>query len=119
MLNDIHFLTYLGNILTLRKNYFEESGFTFATHDVDADETDKWLRVYSVEITKNGSRRESIHSFIAKMDFETKGLGKVAKGDVMKPASYKVPAKHARGNIYDDYSGAGTCDQFGPGYLRN
>ena len=27
-------------------------------------------------------------------------------GDVLKPASWQAPAKHARGNIYDDDNGA-------------
>lgn len=27
-------------------------------------------------------------------------------GDILKPASFKIPAKHARGNIFDDDGGA-------------
>jgi hypothetical protein len=39
-------------------------------------------------------------------------------GDVLKPASWKTPAKHARGNIYDDHSGLGMMGPYGPAYLR-
>jgi len=39
-------------------------------------------------------------------------------GDVLKPASWKAPAKHARGNIYDINGGVGRLGWTGPHYLR-
>jgi len=39
-------------------------------------------------------------------------------GDVLKSASWKAPAKHARGNILDEYNGLKTASSFGPAYLR-
>lgn len=39
-------------------------------------------------------------------------------GDVLKPASWKAPAKHARGNIYDAQNGLGSIGPYGPAYLR-
>lgn len=39
-------------------------------------------------------------------------------GDVLKPASWSAPAKHARGNIYDDKNGLGAITPYGPGYMR-
>ncbi len=39
-------------------------------------------------------------------------------GDVLKPASFKAPAKHARGNIYDAHGGMGTVGVYGPAYMR-
>ncbi|WP_316200985.1 MULTISPECIES: hypothetical protein [unclassified Bradyrhizobium] len=41
-----------------------------------------------------------------------------ATGDVLKPASYDKPAKHARGNIFDAQNGLGKITQYGPAYLR-
>lgn len=38
-------------------------------------------------------------------------------GDVLKPASWKAPAKHARGNIYDQHNGLGSMGVYGPAYL--
>lgn len=38
-------------------------------------------------------------------------------GDVLKPASWRRPAKHARGNIFDP-SGIATMGPYGPAYLR-
>ena len=58
----------------------------------------KYLRV-----THHGS----VHSFVAR-----------SSGDVLKPASFKTPAKHARGNIYDDHNGLKGMGPYGPAYLR-
>ena len=60
----------------------------------------------------------SVHSFVASANSSTKGLGEVKFGDVLKPATYKAPAKHARGNVFDPNNGLGTIEWTGPGYLR-
>jgi hypothetical protein len=39
-------------------------------------------------------------------------------GDVLKPASWAAPAKHARGNVFDESSGTRNVGVYGPGYLR-
>ena len=39
-------------------------------------------------------------------------------GDVLKPASWKKPAKHARGNIFDADGGMKLIGPYGPAYLR-
>ncbi len=36
-------------------------------------------------------------------------------GDLLKPASWRAPAKHARGNIFD---GTARFDKYGPEYLK-
>ena len=38
-------------------------------------------------------------------------------GDVLKAAGWKGPAKHARGNIFDDNNGLGSMSAYGPAYL--
>ena len=56
----------------------------------------------------------SVWGFIAKVDGTHKGLP-MKKGDVLKPAGWRAPAKHTRGNIFDD-----NQDYFqwtGPNYL--
>lgn len=40
-------------------------------------------------------------------------------GDVLKPASFKAPAKNARGNIFDKFNGMGNMTAYGPEYMRN
>lgn len=52
-------------------------------------------------------RGGSVHCFV---DMTT--------GDVLKAAGWKAPAKHARGNIYDEHNGLAHIDPYGPAYLR-
>jgi len=39
-------------------------------------------------------------------------------GDVLKAASWKAPAKHARGNLFDEWNGLKYITPYGPAYLR-
>jgi hypothetical protein len=41
-----------------------------------------------------------------------------ATGDVLKSASWAAPAKHARGNIYDEHNGLSRITPYGVEYLR-
>ena len=42
----------------------------------------------------------------------------MTNGNILKPASWKSPAKHARGNVEDDQEGMGWIGPHGPAYLR-
>jgi hypothetical protein len=42
----------------------------------------------------------------------------IRTGDILKPASWKAPAKHARGNIMEDGFGVKYIGPYGPSYLR-
>ena len=42
----------------------------------------------------------------------------LSNGNILKPASWAAPAKHARGNIYDEYGGMKYLGPYGPAYLR-
>jgi len=42
----------------------------------------------------------------------------IENGDIFKPASWKAPAKHARGNIKDEKQGMGLMGAYGPAYLK-
>lgn len=52
-------------------------------------------------------RDGSVHCFV---DKET--------GDVLKAASWSAPAKHARGNIFNDDNGLSGMGEYGPYYLK-
>ena len=39
-------------------------------------------------------------------------------GDVLKAAGWNKPAKHARGNIFDDHNGLRWMGEYGPAYLK-
>jgi hypothetical protein len=69
-----------------------------------------------VDMTGEG-KATSIYCFVASEDCYTKFLGHVKCGDVLKAASYKKPAKHARGNIFDDDNGLKNVGPYGPAYL--
>lgn len=61
-----------------------------------------------VRVTKHmpGSMGGSAYCFVSREN-----------GDVLKPAGFKTPAKHARGNIYDADPVKG-CGPYGVAYLR-
>lgn len=59
-----------------------------------------------IGIFKVGTQR-SIHVFVDRTN-----------GDVLKPATWRAPAKHARGNIFDPANGLGMMKWTGPEYLR-
>lgn len=90
----------------------------------------KYLAFDNIEFDREDLKMEgvgtkrSVFCFIANEDSTTKSLGTVKMGDVMKPASFKVPAKHARGNILDEHnglmgsSGKAPMQWTGPHYVR-
>jgi len=41
-----------------------------------------------------------------------------SSGDLLKPASWKAPAKHARSNIFNEDYGMSACGYYGVAYLR-
>lgn len=55
----------------------------------------------------------SCWGFISRIDGELKGAP-IKKGDLLKPANWKAPAKHSRGNIID---GTARWGVYGPEYL--
>ena len=68
------------------------------------DASRKYIGIDDIEIDHHGTNR-SVFCFIASEDGNTKTLGPIKRGDVLKAASYKTPAKHARGNIFDEWNG--------------
>lgn len=42
----------------------------------------------------------------------------LTNGDILKPASWKTPAKHARGSILEPDFGVSKITPYGPAYLR-
>ena len=63
----------------------------------------KYIRV----VRSDGSSSRSVHCFIDMTD-----------GNVLKSASWKSPAKHARGNIFNSDNGLGCMNEYGTNYLR-
>ena len=94
------------------RDHFARNGYTFA---VPVVEIAKGGRRYAKLIStgddpETGERRSyssSVHRFADK-----------ATGEIFKPASFKAPAKHARGNVFDADNGLATMGPYGAGYLR-
>jgi hypothetical protein len=42
----------------------------------------------------------------------------LTNGDILKPATWKKPAKHARGNIFDEHGGMKWMGPYGPAYME-
>ena len=55
----------------------------------------------------------SVWGFVSMVDGFNKGV-EVKKGDLLKPADWRSPAKHSRGNIFE---GTDKWTYFGPNYL--
>lgn len=65
-------------------------------------------RRYVKLITSNdGITGRSVYCFVDKTN-----------GDVLKAATWRAPAKYARGNIYDEDCGASAVNQYGANYMR-
>jgi len=75
--------------------------------------SDKWCR-----ITKRSSGvGESVYCFIALTDFANKTLGQVKAGDIHRPATWKAPAKHSRGSVFqEDFNNC--ANPYGVAYLK-
>ena len=71
--------------------------------DLDYTDGKKYIRIF--QITAGGQKYA--WAFIDK-----------TTGDVLKPDGWKRPAKHARGNIFDEHGGMKFVGPFGPAYLR-
>jgi hypothetical protein len=60
----------------------------------------------------------SVYAFIRLTDGENKTLGVMKAGDIHRPASYKIPAKHARASVFNADFGASCAGLYGVAYLR-
>jgi hypothetical protein len=100
------------------EDYWKRCGYTFSkVPKHKAVFSSKWCKVVTME-ERNGEYKESsVHSFICLQDGQTKNLGVLHIGDIHKPASYKAPAKIARGNVFSaDFGNCNTGN--GIVYLR-
>lgn len=61
---------------------------------------------------------ERVWGFIATKNMQTKHL-LFQQGDIARPASWSRPAKHARGNIFDEDGGMKYAGPYGPHLLTS
>lgn len=96
-MNITPFLQALENRLN---EYKKRMNYTyFDSYSVFASEGSKYFKVYKTEnksgtLMENGKKKGSIVCFVDKVT-----------GDIYKPATFRAPAKHARGNVLSVQSG--------------
>ena len=77
------------------------------TAPLDYDLVIGGVRKYTKIIMDKGNQR-SVWAFIDRTN-----------GDVLKPANWKAPAKHPRGNLYDEEDGMKFIQWTGPMYMND
>lgn len=60
----------------------------------------------------------NVHDGVANESGSAWAFIEIATGSIYKPASFKAPAKHARGTIMEDGFGVKYISVYGPAYLR-
>jgi hypothetical protein len=99
------FQLWFENVNETRKQYWE-SNFSYKEYEpLTYKKGGKWMKIL------DGS---SVWAFIALKDGVFKDTI-VKEGDLMKPANWNAPAKHARGNIFE---GTDRWSHWGPEYLK-
>lgn len=89
--------------------HYARNDFTFAVPDVEIGKGGKrYRKLWNIESYRDGERHNrGIHAFV-----------EIATGDIFKPASCKAPAKHKRGNIYEDAGRACLTEAGHVAYMR-
>jgi len=68
----------------------------------------RYIKIIRKEVTGSGT---SVFAFIDAKEGPT-------FGDILKPASWNAPAKHARGSVFDGSWGVNSVGVYGPAYMR-
>ena len=95
---------FITKVNSERKEHYKNMSHMWCKTDLVMEVGNKFLRLW------DGS---SCWGFISRVDGDLKG-SPIKKGDLLKPASWKAPAKHSRGNIID---GTARYSVYGPEYL--
>jgi len=87
------------------KEYYEQHLKGLQPEYLTVDVGRKFIRLW---------KGTSCWGFISRVDDNLKGAP-IKRGDLLKPATWKAPAKHARGNITD---GTAKWGVYGPEYIH-
>ena len=96
-------VAFVAGCKRIHFDYMEKHFQSIKADDFSFTMGRRYIRV--VRAGYGGDR--SVHCFVDRKN-----------GDVLKAASWKAPAKHARGNIFDKHNGLGSMGHYGPAYLR-
>jgi hypothetical protein len=88
-----------------RKAYYEKANMPNQFVPFTVEIGNKFIRLWT---------GRTCWGFISRVDGDLKGAP-IKKGDLLKAATWKAPAKHARGNIID---GTAQYSEYGPSYIK-
>ena len=101
------FEMWLKKVNEERKEYWD-SNFSYKSYTpLIVEKGRKYIKL-------TDSINGSVWAFVSMIDGVNKGV-LIKKGDLLKPASWKSPAKHSRGNIFD---GTDSWEYHGPNYIK-
>jgi len=93
------FSSFIDKVKAMIKTYYTERFPELPLPKVKIDTGRKYMRIWT---------DKSCWGFVDR-----------ANGNILKPATWKRPAKkHARGNIFDDDQGMSNVGPYGPKYIR-
>jgi hypothetical protein len=95
---------FLDKVNAERKEYYEKADMPNQYKELTVEIGNKFIRLW---------QGTGCWGFISRVDDVLKG-SPIKKGDLLKAATWKAPAKHARGNIID---GSARFGVYGPEYL--
>jgi hypothetical protein len=96
---------FIESVEKVRADYYDQHLPSLTVEPIKVDVGNKFIRLWA---------GTSCWGFISRVDGELKGAP-IRKGDLLKPATWKSPAKHSRGNIID---GTASWNEYGPNYLK-
>lgn len=113
---EVRITAFVAHLDAVMVKYWTDSGCTYSpppTHRADYI-SNKWCRIVRVD----SPHASSVTAFVALTDNVTRTLGLVKAGDIHKPASWKIAAKHARGTVLADDFGKAIGASGQVNYLR-
>lgn len=106
------FELFMQGVQAEGEKHYADRGYTFGSQIFTFEAGQKYIRIIcndvkpgATEVPEGASRR--VHCFIDRTN-----------GDVLKAASWKAPAKRARGNIFNPDHGMNALTPYGAAYLR-
>jgi uncharacterized protein (TIGR02996 family) len=114
---EVRIAAFVAHLDSVMVRHWNDGGYTHSPPPTHRAEyiSEKWCRIVRVD---GGGTNGSVTAFVALVDNVTRTLGRVKAGDVHKPASYKVAAKHARGSVFADDFGKCVGPSGHVNYLR-
>ena len=103
-MNDVksQFVLFLNAVSEMKVAYISEKYSNLDAPVMSYSEGRKYYKIIN-----NENDRQNVWGFVSKEN-----------GDILKAASWAAPAKHARGNIFDDGLGMSNVGPYGPCYLK-